>query len=483
MRTSELLTLIPGSKATGREREFVSLRSDSSKVQPGDAFIALLGSMTDGHLFIQDAVRAGAEAIVCNHGRHNKASGATIVEVPDTRDALKTLLPLLYPCANNISLSGITGTNGKTTSAYLIESVFKASGTNPGVIGTINMRYADQAISSSITTPGPIDLFRALDAMNRSGVDSCIMEVSSHALDQDRTAGLMFDYAIFTNLTQDHLDYHKDMDTYFLAKKKLFTHYLKGKAIINIDDPYGKRLAQEISDPVTYGWDHAAMIQATSLEHIPDGLLVSLSTPRGGFTLKSSLLGDINTYNIMAAVALSHAMGIEMHSVITGIDNMRKVPGRMEPVDNAYNLRIIVDYAHTPAALQAALESARGLAKGRLITLFGCGGDRDRGKRPIMGKIASAISDIVIITSDNPRKENPLAIIEGIVKGIPAGSRIFVEPDRKKAIALALSTMNIDDCLIIAGKGHEDYQIIGETKTSFDDRLIVQQSLMEIYNK
>lgn len=483
MKTSELLAIIPGAKAKGQEREFINIMSDSSKIQSGDVFIALTGSITDGHIYIQDAIRAGAEVIVCNYGRCNEVPGATIVEVPDTRDALKTLLPVLYPCAKKIPLTGITGTNGKTTSTYLMESVLRSSGRNPGVIGTINMRYADQIIASSITTPGPIDLFKGLDDMSRAGVDSCIMEVSSHALDQDRTIGLMFDYAVFTNLTQDHLDYHKDMEAYFLAKKKLFTNYLYGRAIINIDDPYGQRLFHELNDPITYGWDSRAMIQATSLEHTPDGLQVILSTPQGPLTVRSFLLGNINVYNIMATVALSHAMGIKMHSVITGIGSMKRVPGRMEPVNNSYGLRIIVDYAHTPAALQTALESARGLTRGRLITLFGCGGDRDQGKRPIMGKIASDISDIVIITSDNPRNEDPLAIIEDIERGISAGERIMVEPDREKAIALGISSMNHDDCLMIAGKGHEDYQIIGRARKPFDDRLIVQQSLMEIFNR
>jgi len=483
MKTSELISIIPGAKTAGPEREFISVASDSKKILPGHAFVALAGSVTDGHLYIKDALEAGAEVVLCNSGRGEKVSQATIVEVPDTKEALKILLPVLYPSARNLQLAGITGTNGKTTITYLMESVLFSSGKNPGVIGTINMRYADKTLTSSITTPGPVELFHGLDDMVRAGVDSCIMEVSSHALDQDRTAGLMFDYAVFTNLTQDHLDYHKDMETYFQAKKKLFTHYLKGAAIINIDDPYGQRIADELNNPITYGWNNGAMFRATSLKHTTEGIQVILSTPQGAHDLRSFLIGDINVYNILATVALSHAMGIKMHSVIDGIGSMNRVPGRMEPVENPYGLTIIVDYAHTPAALQAALDSAKSFARARLITVFGCGGDRDQGKRPLMGKIASDLSDIVIITSDNPRTEDPLSIIDEIRKGIPSMANILVEPDRKKAIALGVSSMNHDDCLMIAGKGHEDYQIIGNQRLPFDDRLCAQQSLLEVHNR
>lgn len=483
MKTSELVAIIPGAKAAGAEREFISVVSDSKKILPGHAFIALAGSVTDGHLYIKDALEAGAEVVLCNRGRGEEVSRATIVEVQDTKEALGILLPILYPCAGNIPLIGITGTNGKTTITYLMESVLFSSGKNPGVIGTINMRYADKTIPSSITTPGPVELFQGLDEMVRAGVDICIMEVSSHALDQDRTAGFMFDYAVFTNLSQDHLDYHKDMEAYFQAKEKLFTHYLKGPAVINIDDPYGQKIASKLNNPITYGWNNGAMFRATSLEHTPDGLQVTLSTPQGASVLRSSLIGDINVYNILATVALSHAMGIKMHSVINGIGSMKRVPGRMEPVRNPYGLTIIVDYAHTPAALRTALESARSLAGGRLITVFGCGGDRDQGKRPLMGKIASDLSDIVIITSDNPRSEDPLSIIDEILKGIPSRANILVEPDRKKAIALGVTSMNHDDCLMIAGKGHEDYQIIGKQRLPFDDRLCAEQSLMGVCNR
>jgi UDP-N-acetylmuramoyl-L-alanyl-D-glutamate--2,6-diaminopimelate ligase len=481
MKISELASFISGARIKGPDKVFSALKANSSAIVQGDTFVALKGSITDGHVFIHDAISAGAESIICNYGGCDIPHGITIIEVPDTKSALKSLLPILYPHAKKVSLVGITGTNGKTTTTYLIESVLKASGINPGVVGTINMRYSDKTMVSSITTPGPIDLFQGLDTMSRAGAEVCIMEVSSHALDQDRLIGLGFDYAIFTNLSQDHLDYHKDMDTYFLAKKKLFENYLNGVAVINIDDPYGTRLAKVLNNPITYGRDSLAAVRATTLEHIPSGLHVNLKTPHGDISINSSLLGDINVYNIMATVAVCGAMGIDKPSVIAGIGNLEKVPGRMEMVENPYNLQIIIDYAHTPAALQTALESARGFTRGRLITIFGCGGDRDQAKRPLMGKIASEISDMVVITSDNPRTEDPQAIIDNILEGITGDTDIMVEPDRNEAIRLGISSMSADDCLIIAGKGHEDYQIIGQVKKPFDDKISAEKNLKEIF--
>lgn len=481
MKISELASLIPGARLSGTDRNFSAVKANSSTIVKGDTFIALKGSITDGHIFIHDAISAGADSVICNHGRRDLPHGITTLEVNDTKKALEYLLPVIHPHAEKVSLVGITGTNGKTTTTYLIESVLKAAGITPGVVGTINMRYSDITMTSAITTPGPIELFRGLDEMSRAGTEVCIMEVSSHALDQDRLLGLGFDYAVFTNLSQDHLDYHKNMDTYFLAKKKLFENYLHGISVINIDDSYGSRLAGEINDPITYGRDMSAAVRATKLKHIPAGLHVYLKTPQGDISINSSLLGDINVYNIMATVAVCGAMGIDNRSVISGISNLKKIPGRMEMVENPYNMQIIVDYAHTPAALQTALESARGFTRGRLITIFGCGGDRDQAKRPLMGKIAADISDVVIITSDNPRSEDPRIIINNILEGINGNTNIMVQPDRNEAIRLGISSMKPDDCLIIAGKGHEDYQIIGEEKKPFDDRTCAEKNLKEIF--
>jgi UDP-N-acetylmuramoyl-L-alanyl-D-glutamate--2,6-diaminopimelate ligase len=482
MMVSELTLVLPGAIIQGPDRTFPALKADSSRIGAGDIFIALKGSVTDGHNYIKDALRSGAGTIICNMDYENDIEGATVVRVPDTKKALAILLPVLYPEASHMRMVGITGTNGKTTTTYLVESVLNNAGITSGVMGTINTRYPGFEISSTVTTPGPIDLFGRLHEMHSAGVTTCIMEVSSHALDQDRLAGLNFDYAIFTNLSQDHLDYHKDMESYFSAKKRLFHQYLKGRAIINSDDPHGKILCEGLSNTLTYGMHDSADIRPSALSSMPEGLILTLTSPSGELIMKSSLRGAVNAYNIMAAVGVCQAMGIENHRIISGIEAVRGVPGRMEAVENDHGLNIIVDFAHTPDALQTALKSARQFTKGKLITVFGCGGDRDRTKRPIMGAIASEHSDLVFITSDNPRTEDPMAIIEDILAGIVDRTKIVVEPDRAIAIKLAVKSMNTDDCLILAGKGHENYQIIGTKKNPFDDKKYVKQCLEGVYS-
>lgn len=482
MKASEIAMIIQGSRVRGAEREFNSLKASSRLISPGDAFIALRGSISDGHTFIPDAVKAGAPVVICNHGYQGNGTGATLIEVPDTKKALKLLLPILFPHAGLSKFIGITGTNGKTSITYLIESILKSAAMNPGVIGTINMRYGGVSIPSDVTTPGPLELFARLDTMGLAGVDSCIMEVSSHSLDQDRIMGLTYDCAVFTNLTQDHLDYHKDMETYYLAKKKLFsTEYLCGASVINADDAYGRRLISEAPGVISYGKKHDAAIHIQSLQNTPDGLIMELSSPIGTLSLRSHLRAEINAYNIMASVGAAIALSIGPDAIISGIERLEQIPGRLEPVRNPYGLNILVDYAHTPDALQNVLKSVRSFTKGRLYSVFGCGGDRDRGKRPIMGSISSALSDHAIITSDNPRSEEPLAIIDDILKGIDDRSKVSVEPDREQAIRHGIAMMKENDCLVIAGKGHETYQIIGSEKISFDDRECVRKCLREIY--
>jgi UDP-N-acetylmuramoyl-L-alanyl-D-glutamate--2,6-diaminopimelate ligase len=481
MMVSELTQVLPGAVIQGPDRTFPALKADSSRIGAGDVFIALKGSVTDGHNYIQDALRAGAGTIICNMDYANSIEGATAIRVPDTKKALAILLPVIYPEASQVKMVGITGTNGKTTTTYLVESILNNAGITSGVMGTINTRYPGFEISSNVTTPGPIDLFGRLHEMHIAGVATCIMEVSSHALDQDRLAGLGFDYAIFTNLSQDHLDYHKDMESYFSAKKRLFHQYLKGRAIINTDDPHGKILCEGLIRPITYGMHDSADIRPSELSSMPEGLVLTLKTPAGELIMRSSLRGLVNAYNIMAAVGVCQAMEIENQRIISGIEAVQGVPGRMEAVENIRGLSIIVDFAHTPDALQTALKSARQFTKGKLITVFGCGGDRDRTKRPIMGAIASEYSDLVYVTSDNPRTEEPLSIIDDILEGITDRAKIVVEPDRAVAIKRAVTAMNTDDCLILAGKGHENYQIIGTKKHPFDDKTCVKHCLKEVY--
>lgn len=482
MKTSEIAQLIAGAKVRGTERDFAGLKASSTSVGPGDAFIALKGSRADGHSFIPVAIQAGANVIICSRDVAEAGADVTVVEVPDTKKALEQLLPALFPRALTPRMVGITGTNGKTTTTYIIESILKTAGMNPGVIGTINTRYNGMSTASSVTTPGPIDLFGRLHAMGLSGVDTCVMEVSSHSLDQERIMGLAFDCAVFTNLTQDHLDYHKDIETYFLAKKKLFGKpYLRGKPVINADDPYGRRLIAEYPEALTYGLKEKAMIGVSALKNTPDGLVMSLSTPLGELPMTTRLMGEINACNIMASVGASMVLGINKGAIISGIESLEQVPGRMELVRNPYRLNIIVDYAHTPDALQIALDSVRSMTRGRLITVFGCGGDRDRTKRPLMGSIAARLSDLVIVTSDNPRTEEPLTIIENILSGIGDRTYVVTEPDREQAIRIGIESMHEGDCLMIAGKGHENYQIIGTVRRSFDDIACVRACLKEIY--
>ena len=482
MKASEIAMIIQGSRVRGIEREFTRLKANSRSIGPGDAFIALKGSISDGHAFIPNAVQAGAPVVICNYGYPDNGTDTTLIEVPDTKKALKQLLPILFPHARLSRFVGITGTNGKTSITYLIESILKSAAMSPGVIGTINMRYTGISIPSDVTTPGPIDLFAQLNTMGLAGVDACIMEVSSHSLDQDRIMGLTYDCAVFTNLTQDHLDYHKDMETYFLAKKKLFSaEYLCGTSIINADDAYGRRLISEAPRVIAYGKNNNAAIHIQSLQNTPDGLIMELSSPVGTLPLRSHLRAEINAYNIMASVGAAIALGIKSDAIVSGIEELEQVPGRLEPVRNPYGLNILVDYAHTPDALQNVLKSARAFTKGRLFSIFGCGGDRDRGKRPIMGSIASTLSDHAIITSDNPRSEEPLAIIDDILKGIGDRAKVSIEPDREQAIRQGIAMMKENDCLVVAGKGHETYQIIGSEKKSFDDRECVRKCLREIY--
>jgi len=303
--------------------------------------------------------------------------------------------------------------------------------------------------------------------------------VSSHALDQDRVSGLAFRYGLFTNLSQDHLDYHRDMETYFLAKKRLFSEHLEGRAVLNTDDPYGKRLAGELEGALTYGFRPGAHIRPMSMDNSATGLVLELESPRGRLAARSRLRGEMNAYNIMAAVGVCQAMGVANDVIREGVEALEGVPGRMEPVANTKGLNIIVDYAHTPDALDTVLRNARAFTRGRLLAVFGCGGDRDRTKRPIMGSIAASRADLAIVTSDNPRTEEPLAIIEEILTGIPDRTTIVVEPDRARAICRAIREMSPGDCLLIAGKGHEGYQIIGTTRIAFDDRSCVRQCLGE----
>ncbi|MCJ7595000.1 MAG: UDP-N-acetylmuramoyl-L-alanyl-D-glutamate--2,6-diaminopimelate ligase [Desulfobacterales bacterium] len=474
------------------DREIEGLAYDSRQIKPGYLFVAIRGNRLDGHHFLEKAVECGAAALVAED--FNDLQGAAEkVRVPDARRALSKLAVQFYDRPfTGLRLIGITGTNGKTTTSYLLESILAASGAKPGVLGTINYRFSGKNTPAPVTTPESLDLMRLIREMADGGATDVIMEVSSHALDQRRTEDCPFRAAIFTNISRDHLDYHKNMDAYFRAKSRLFQGLERGgpgeepHAIINIDDPKGKDLVGLTRARVlTYGLGKKADVRADSIHRETGGMRARLITPVGEQPIRSSLIGEFNVYNIMAAAGAAISLGIPLDKVAQGIAQLKTVPGRLEPVENRKGIIVVVDYAHTPDALLKALEALKPYAEGRLITVFGCGGDRDKGKREVMGLVAGEHSDLVFITSDNPRSEDPSEIVKEIEKGTRksglekrewAGrprvldSGYFVEVDRREAIRRALSTAEKRDVVLIAGKGHEDYQIVGSERRHFDDR-------------
>ncbi len=484
--------------------EIEGLEYDSRLVKEGSLFIALRGQQQDGHDFIREAIQKGAAAVVAESAGAGRDSNRDVamVRVLDTREALSGLAVRFYHRPfQDMNLIGITGTNGKTTTSYILESILLASGAKPGVIGTINYRLAGEAWEAPVTTPESLDLMRVLRRMADSGATDVVMEVSSHALDQGRVRACPFRVGIFTNISRDHLDYHHSMESYFFAKGLLFRGLGKkgngdlARAVINVDDPRGRELVKQTQVPVvTYGLGRDCHVRADQVRVSTGGLTARLITPSGETDIRSPLIGDFNIHNILAASAGAFCLAIDLSAVSSGIAHLEKIPGRLELVKNSRSLAIVVDYAHTPDALLKALKSLRPLAKGRLITVFGCGGDRDKGKRRQMGLVAGEHSDLVFITSDNPRTEDPAAIAAQIEEGVrDAGQRILtghtgsgvdgpgylLDLDRGNAIRSAIEVAHEGDLVLIAGKGHEDYQIIGREKRPFNDRSVAAEAALE----
>lgn len=457
----------------------------TDEVRPGSLFVAMRGSRADGHDFARDAVRRGALAVVSER-RLDLGGDATNVVVPDSRVAIGAMAA--RACGDPTSgmkLFGVTGTNGKTTTTYLIESILRSAGLNPGVIGTVEYRFGGMSLPAPHTTPFALDLQRLLARMRNEGCDSCAMEVSSHALDQERVAGSRFDVGIFTNLTPEHLDYHEDMDEYFEAKAILFERLLRegGKegasAVINVDDPYGRDLVGRAGVPVmTFGTSEDADVRGSDIKSDISGITMRVDTPKGPIEIASKLRGSFNAQNMLAAIAGAISASIDTDSIKAGVESLYCVPGRFEAVENARGVLALVDYSHTPDALAKALEHAGELkGSGRLIVVFGCGGDRDRAKRPLMGAVVARLADMAIVTSDNPRTEEPGSIIEQILPGVrehmeeaKGGDGYEVMADRRSAIARSVEIASPGDVIVVAGKGHEDYQILGTKKIHFDDR-------------
>lgn len=506
MRLSQLISAIeisPGTMPAGNDPDIVSIHYHAEDVQPGGLFVAMPGLKADGHDFITRAVEKKAAAIVAQ--RPIKAPVPVIV-TGDTRIALARLAARFYgdPAADLV-LIGLTGTNGKTTTAYIIESILTQAGHATGVIGTIEYRYAGRSFDNAMTTPESSDLQRILSDMRDAGVTHVVMEVSSHALDLKRVYGCRFTVAVFTNLTRDHLDYHKEMAHYWACKKLLFTEYLAtgrdsaAAVVVNSNDRRAEDLIATLQSgkaaPVILTAGDAAESDIRPTDHTVSGagLSVTLATPAGPLEIKSSLVGHHNLENLMAAVGVALHLGISPQNIRQGVASLFAVPGRLEPVANNRGLYIFVDYAHTPDALENVLQALAPLRKTRIICVFGCGGDRDRTKRPLMGAIAGRLADVAIVTSDNPRTEDPEAIIAEILDGDlgknsrrleaaqlkngPALTGYLVEPDRRRAIQLAVDLAQPGDILLVAGKGHETYQIRGTEKFDFDDRTEAEAAL------
>ncbi len=480
MRLSEGLRSCAVREVVGEtEIEVKKIVTDSRKVEKGTLFVALPGTKQDGRSFIGEAVRRGASVVVAEKesGGANRLGQETVVLVRDAYEALFQLSSHLENLpADDLHLIGITGTNGKTTTSFLAQSLFATQGKKTGMIGTIHYDLGggeNPTHTASQTTPGILELQELFAEMRRRGTTHVAMEVSSHSLDQRRVLGLRFDTSVFTNLTQDHLDYHKTMEAYFQAKKKLFFQ-TDGLSVINVDDPWGMRLKAELAGrTLCYGIDRHDDIYPTSLTMNIQGIQMAVETPIGEIPICSALTGQYNVYNILGAIGVGVASGLSKEAISAGIAAMKSVPGRFEKIDVGQDFLVVVDYAHTEDALSRLLQSVSSLALGHVITVVGCGGDRDRGKRAKMAQAASLYSRLSILTSDNPRSEPPLSILQEMEAGLIGQTpkpNYEVIPDRKEAITRAIALAQTGDAVVIAGKGHETYQIIGEKITRFDDR-------------
>ena len=469
-----------------------SVTYDSRQAGPGSVFVALRGVKADGTSFALEAIKRGAIAVVSESEPPADAS-VPWVRVGDARLALAALSAEFYGHpSEELTLVGITGTNGKTTTSYLLASIFEAAGIKSGRIGTVGYRIGAREIDAARTTPEAPDVQAMLRQMVSDGCGACVMEVSSHALSLRRADYLRFAAGIFTNLTRDHLDFHGDMEAYFRAKRRLFELLPDdGFGVTNVDDRRGAEFAAAAKRPVTYAIDAAADVRPGPLSYSLEGLAFEARTPRGTLQLRSRLVGRPNAYNILAAVAAAMALDLPFSAIEKGIANLENVPGRFQLVSGTEDdVRVVVDYAHTDDALKNLLDTARSLATGRVVTVFGCGGDRDRTKRPLMGAVAARLSDLVIITSDNPRSEDPEQIIEEVKRGIvrpadrtpPKGQATPSTPfqaivDRKEAIVRAVRDARAGDLVLIAGKGHEKYQQIGDRTLPFDDVEVAREAL------
>jgi UDP-N-acetylmuramoyl-L-alanyl-D-glutamate--2,6-diaminopimelate ligase len=494
---ADLLSILPEKTvlcARG-DGEVKGVAYDSRRVGPGFVFVCIRGFKRDGHDFAAEAVGRGAAAIVAE--REVPSGNVPLVLVPDSRTALALLSSQVFSHpSKRLRVIGVTGTNGKTTTTHVIRGLLSGAGRKTGLIGTVENVVCGKTLPVERTTPEAPDLQEMFSAMAACATEYAVIEVSSHALELRRTAGTEFDVAVFTNLTQDHLDFHRDIESYFRAKRRLFeslgsSYHLQPKegakrAVVNLDDPYGRRLRDDLkgsgrTEVVTYGFGAGADFRAAGVEVGPHGSKFTLLSPAGEVRLATRLAGRHNVYNALAAMAVVLSEGVPLDDAASEIERQRSVAGRFELVEEGQPFAVVVDYAHTPDGLRNVLEAARGIASGRLICVFGCGGDRDRTKRPIMGEVAARLADYCVITSDNPRSEDPLAIISEIEPGLRLGGKArggyALEPDRKAAIRMALDAARAGDVVVIAGKGHETYQVFRDRTVHFDDREVAREVL------
>ena len=486
MKLGELLPGIPSPEiGADRGAGITSLAYDSRRVEPGTLFFAIHGEKADGHRFIPQALDRGAVAIVSERSAPPEL-GARWVRVPKIRRALSSAARAFYGHPDSrLQLVGITGTNGKTTTAFLLESILRSAGIQTALFGTIEYRFADRVLPAVNTTPESLDLLSYLSEWGKMGGEAAVMEVSSHALAQERVWGFPFRAAVFTNLTRDHLDYHKDFQHYFEAKRRLFEGLgvpPPELAVLNLDDSWGARLLDlSFARRITFGFNSDAQVRVKQLNQTPSGLEAALITPEGKLDIRSPLMGRANLANILAATATAIGLEVPLQKVEEGIAALKSVPGRFERIDEGQPFLVVVDYAHTDDALRNVLKTAREITSGRLIAVFGCGGERDRTKRPLMGEAAGSLSDFVVLTSDNPRGEDPILIMNDALVGLQkTGKPYLAEVDREVAIRKALEQAREGDTVVLAGKGHERYQVLKIGPIPFDDREVARKILLEM---
>jgi len=483
-RTETLPGVLGASETKGRLRgEWEMVRYDSRDVKPRDLFVAVSGLKQDGHAYVASAAQRGAQAAVVE--RFVPEAEIPQIRVPDARRALAILAAeeTGHP-SREMVLAGVTGTNGKTTTAHLIRAVLQEAGLKAGFIGTVGYEFEGRHEQAPHTTPEAPDLMRMLRDWRSRGATAVAMEVSSHALAMERTYGLSFDVGVFTNLTQDHLDFHGTMESYRDAKARLFQGKDRGDrtkrfvGAVNVDDPAGRWIVSHTDDPILgFGLTPEATIRAEDVDLRPDGTSFRIREGEDSTPVSLKLRGAFNAMNGLAAYAAGRALRLPRPTIVAGIERVGAVPGRLEPVDEGQPFQVLVDYAHTPDALERALEAVRAFGPKRLLCVFGCGGDRDRGKRPLMGAVAARLADEVILTSDNPRSEDPLAILREIEVGVKGAAHASTVPDRVEAIDVAIGRSRTGDALLIAGKGHETYQIVGDRTLPFDDREVARAAL------